>query len=393
MKLKRILILLGFALICALLFPVPATAQEDQPGTAQPQPLLIYTQYPSRLIGIGETVTLPLKIRAGTAQTVRLEVSELPTGWNASFRGGSQIVDAVYADGEDEAAVDLRIEPPVSAQPGKVDITVRAIGDDDESELVVSLTIKEKLPPSLSLVVDGLPTRRGTPSGSVTFSATLKNEGGEDLIAALSATQPEYLNVTIQSGGQAVTELELAANESKTLSIKAEPLIRLEAGEYPFTVSALAGDVSASLDLAVEVVGEGNLTVTAPDGRLSAQAYAGRDNPLKISLTNDGTAPLRGIKLSSSEPSGWSVAFDQSEIAEIPAGQTVEVNATVTVPDKAIVGDYMVTINARPLESQQKSAQFRITVKTSTLWGVAGIGLIALAVGVVGLAVARFGRR
>ncbi len=40
-----------------------------------------------------------------------------------------------------------------------------------------------------------------------------------------------------------------------------------------------------------------------------------------------------------------------------------------------------------------ETAEFRITVRTSTLWGVAGIALIALAVGVVGLAVVRFGRR
>jgi uncharacterized membrane protein len=32
-------------------------------------------------------------------------------------------------------------------------------------------------------------------------------------------------------------------------------------------------------------------------------------------------------------------------------------------------------------------------VVTSTLWGIAGIALIAVAVGVVGIAVVRFGRR
>jgi uncharacterized membrane protein len=36
---------------------------------------------------------------------------------------------------------------------------------------------------------------------------------------------------------------------------------------------------------------------------------------------------------------------------------------------------------------------FRVTVRTSTLWGVVGIGLIAISVGIVGWAVMRFGRR
>ena len=67
--------------------------------------------------------------------------------------------------------------------------------------------------------------------------------------------------------------------------------------------------------------------------------------------------------------------------------------ARITPPEKAVAGDYMVTINARPLDTNQESAEFRITVGTSTLWGMAGIGLIAVAVAVVGMAVVRFGRR
>jgi uncharacterized membrane protein len=53
----------------------------------------------------------------------------------------------------------------------------------------------------------------------------------------------------------------------------------------------------------------------------------------------------------------------------------------------------MLTVRARPQDSGYESADFRITVLTSTLWGVVGILLIAVAVAVVGWAVMRFGRR
>jgi uncharacterized membrane protein len=322
-----------------------------------------------------------------------LEVQELPEGWTATFRGGSQIVDAVYVDGENEASVDLRLEPPADAKPGKYSMNVAAIGDRETAKLKISFTIKEKLPPRLSLTIDGMPIKRTTPTQAVTYSVTLKNEGGEDLLVALSATQPKDIQITIQSAGQEVGELELAANASKTLTIKADPLVTLAAGKYVFTTQASAGDVKTELELGMEVVGEGRLSISAPDGRLSGQAYAGKENPLKIVLENKGTAPLRGIELTSSEPSGWSVTFDQNKIAELPAGQVVEVTARIKPPEKAVAGDYVVTINARPLEEKTESAEFRITVRTSTLWGVAGIGLIALAVAVVGGAVVRFGRR
>ncbi|MFN2197153.1 MAG: NEW3 domain-containing protein [Anaerolineales bacterium] len=389
--LPKLAVLLVLGLV--LLGPGAALAQEAQPTSPVPQPLTLYTAYPSRIIGIGEVVTIPLKLQAGEAQTVSLGAVDLPDGWDATFRGGGQLVDAVYVDGVNESSVDLRIDPTSAAEPGTYTLNVLASGKTEKSELPLQFTIKEKLPPRLSLAVDGLPTKRGAPDASFSFTATIKNEGGEDLLVALAATQPDNLAVTIQSAGQEVDELELAANESKTLTIKADPLISLEAGTYPFTVSATAGDVNAQLDLGIEVIGEGNLSITTPDGRLSGQANAGQENPIKVELANNGTAPLRGVELTSSGASGWSVTFDQPQIAEIPAGQSVEVTAQVKPPDKAVAGDYIVTINARPLDSKMESADFRITVRTSTLWGVAGLALIALSVGVVGIAVFRFGRR
>jgi uncharacterized membrane protein len=53
----------------------------------------------------------------------------------------------------------------------------------------------------------------------------------------------------------------------------------------------------------------------------------------------------------------------------------------------------VVTIRATPEDGPAKPAEFRITVLTSTMWGMVGVGLIAVAVVVVGLAVMRFGRR
>jgi uncharacterized membrane protein len=395
MKHNKFLSILGLALILMLLFPATgaALAQEGQPPAPAQQPLAVFTPYPSRMIGFGEVVSLPLTLRSGDPQTVKLAVMDLPQGWTASFRGGSQIVDAAYVDGRTDASVDLRLEPPADAKPGKFAMKVVASGEGEKAELPLSFTLAEKLPPRLSLNVDGLPARRGGPSTTFNFAAMLKNEGGEDLQVSLSATQPKDMQITIQSAGQDASELELRANETKSLAIKADPLVPLEAGEYPFTIQASAGDVKSELNLSVEVIGEGNLSITTPDGRLSGQAYAGQDNPMKLVLANNGTAPLRGIELTSNAPTGWKVSFDQPKIAEIPAGQTVDLTASVKPPDKAVAGDYVITLNARPLDSKEQAAQFRVTVRTSTLWGVAGIGLIALAVAVVGVAVVRFGRR
>jgi uncharacterized membrane protein len=65
----------------------------------------------------------------------------------------------------------------------------------------------------------------------------------------------------------------------------------------------------------------------------------------------------------------------------------------LTPASRAIAGDYQTTIRAASAGGLSESANFRITVLTSTVWGAVGIGVIAVALLVVVFAVARFGRR
>jgi len=77
---------------------------------------------------------------------------------------------------------------------------------------------------------------------------------------------------------------------------------------------------------------------------------------------------------------------------ELAAGKSQQIKVTLTPSARAIAGDYQTTIRASSAGGQSASANFRITVLTSTLWGAVGIGVIAVALLAV-FAVARFGRR
>jgi len=64
----------------------------------------------------------------------------------------------------------------------------------------------------------------------------------------------------------------------------------------------------------------------------------------------------------------------------------------MTPGNKAIAGDYMVNVSANG-GGASDSSDYRVTVTTSTMWGAAGLGVIAAAVIVLGFAVSRYGRR
>jgi len=379
-------------LVVVALGAVPALAQDgDQPqGTGQD--VVLFAKYPSQEAAIGDTVTFDLTIQAATPQTVRLDVQGLPEGWTSTFRGGGKIVRAVYVGPDHDASVDLRIELPDNVESATYQFSVVASGAGNEVSLPLEIVVQEKLPPRLRFDVD-LPTLRGTSSTTFRFNVTLKNEGDEEITVNLVADTPPGFEVAFKLTGQEVTSVLLGANESKRLSIEARPYVELPAGSYPIEVVAQGGEAQATVTLTAEVTGQPDLNVTGVDGRLSGQAYVGRETTLKLLIQNTGSAPARGVELSASQPSGWKVEFDPEQIAEIPTGEQVEVTMKVRPSEQAIAGDYMVTVRARPEDGATESAEFRITVKTSTMWGLVGVALIAVAVFVVAQAVMRFGRR
>lgn len=372
--------------------PLATFAQESTPAT-NPQKLLIFTSYPAQVIGIDETVTLPVKIHTDVApQIVQLQLRDVPAGWTATLRGANRLIEAAFVAPNSDAAVDLKLEPPQDVKAGNYKFTVVAQGEGTTAELPIQLTVKDRVPPSLAMKID-LPTMRGKPDTTFHYDVTLQNEGDEDLQVNLSATAPNTLMVSFQLNGQDVTDLPVEANSTKRIAVQAKPLSDLAAGSYPIKIQANGGEAQATLDLSAEVAGQPSLTLTAPDGRLSGDAYAGADTSFKLVLENTGTAPARGIDLSATQPTGWSIDFEPKQIAEIAPGQQVDLSAKVRPTDKAVAGDYMLSFHAQPTDASAKAVDFRVTVLTSTLWGMVGVGLIAVAVGVVALAVGRFGRR
>jgi uncharacterized membrane protein len=381
-------------LLSTLLSPVLAQAQEGQPQ-ASTQDLTLFTRYPAQETAIGEAVSFELKLRATEPQIVRLSTQNLPQGWTTTFRGGGKVIQAAYVDSKEDTTVDLKVEAPKDVRPSTYRFAVVARSEANEvlaANLPIELSIKDKLPPRLTLDVD-LPTLKGGSDTTFRYSATLKNEGDAEMNVNLVADAPEDFQVNFKLSGQDVTSFPIGANESKSLSIEAKPLSTIPAGPYQMKVLAQSGQFQAATDLTAEVTGQPDLSVSAPDGRLSGQAYAGDETSVKLMVQNTGSAPARNIKLSASSPSGWSVKFTPEQIAEVPSGQQVEVTANIQPNKQTIAGDYMVNVTAKPETGPSKAADFRITVLTSTLWGMVGVALIAVAVAIVGLAVLRFGRR
>jgi uncharacterized membrane protein len=383
--------LLLMALLAGLVFSATPSVHAQEGSTSG---LSISTAFPSMVVGIGETVTLSMDINSTTSQVVNLQLANLPKDWNAEFRGGGRVVESVYVAANTPSKVELRVTPPDTVKAGMYDFMVDAKDTAETSEFPVEFIVKDKAPSRLSLDTT-YPTIRGGSDTTFTYSLTLKNDGDNDLTYTLVTDAPKDFAVTFKTAGKDITNLptDIKAGATQTIDVSAAPLTSLDVGTYPLNVTAQSDTVSADIQLAADVVGQPQLSLTTSDGRLSGTAYINKSNPIKFVLRNNGNSPAQGVKLTASAPSGWTVTLNPDNVVEVPANNEVEVTADIKPADNAISGDYIVTFKAQPNDSASKSADFRITVQTSTLWGAVGIGLIAIAIAIVGLAVTRFGRR
>jgi uncharacterized membrane protein len=255
------------------------------------------------------------------------------------------------------------------------------------------VTLAKDLPAKLS-VTPQLPELRGTSKSSFEYQLSIKNDSGKKLTVSLSAQAPQNFDAsfTEQYGTQELNAVPIDAGQSKDVKLKVTPPNTAAAGDYKLTARVAAEDASATTDLGLDITGQPRLDVSGREGLVSTRAAAGQQTSVPVVITNTGTAPADDVDLSGSAPSGWKVTFDPKTVDRIAPNDNKEVQALITPTDKAIAGDYVTTIRAAA-RGESASTNFRVTVTTSTMWGIAGVGIIGVALLVMVGAVARFGRR
>ena len=382
-----------FAFVVALFALVaPALAGETKPDI---KGLYLLTDYPAVTVQPGTTSTVSLKLRNyGLApERLTLGVAGTPAGWTATLLGGGQPIAAAMPATDDSVLFDLRLDVPKDAKVGTQTLTVTADGASQHVSLPVQVTLAKELPAKLTLTSE-LPELRGSTRSSFEYTMTIKNDSGKKLLVSLAADAPRNFDTSFTEayGSQQLTAIPVDAGKTKDVKLKVTPPDSVDAGHYPVTVHIAAGDAKANARVALDITGEPKLTLAGREGLLSAHATAGTESSVPVIVSNTGTAPAENVQLSANAPSGWKVTFNPKTIERIAPNQHKEVQALITPSSKAIAGDYVTTFNASA-RSENGSANFRVTVSTATMWGIAGVGIIGAALLIMVGAVARFGRR
>jgi uncharacterized repeat protein (TIGR01451 family) len=385
----------GFIAAVAAVAAVFASVAGAQDAPKDVKGLFLTSDYPAVTVRPGETSTVSLELRNYDVapQRLTLDVTGVPQGWTATFIGGGQPIGAVMPAANSSVSLELRLDVPKNAPTGTQHLIVEAKGGTTPLQLPIDVTLAKDLPAKLNLTAQ-LPELRGTSKSSFEYTLTIKNDSGKKLTVSLAAQAPRNFDAsfTEEYGTQEVNAVPIDAGQSKNVKLKITPPNTAAAGNYTVTARVSAEDTSATVPLALDIIGQPRLDVSGREGLVSTRASAGQQTTVPIVITNTGTVAAEDVELSASAPSGWKITFNPKSVDRIAPAGNKEVQALITPTDKAIAGDYVATITAAA-RGESASADFRVTVTTSTSMGIYGVGVLCVALLVMVGAVARFGRR
>jgi uncharacterized membrane protein len=371
---------------------VPTASPAPVEPRVRPAELTMFTAFPSIVADPGEEAVFPLTVDSPEPERVDLALGDAPEGFEPTFRGGGSIVRSVYTGGDVAPDLELSVAIPDDAQPGDHRVVVTATAESGSVELPIDIVVADLSAGDVTLIAE-FPALRGDSEAAFSFDLDLANETSQDIDFSLEGQGPEGWLVEVQPSSQAqAATTQVAAGDSESIQASVTAPFQAAAGVYPILVRATGGDREAVAELAVEITGSFAMELTTIDGRLNTSVAAGSSTQFPMILANNGSAPLSAVTFNASPPRDWEVTFTPEEVPTVPAGETVDIVATITPAGNAVAGDYVVTIDASSEDADDEIA-VRTTVETSTIWGIVGIALIGLVL--LGLAIVfrRFGRR
>lgn len=350
------------------------------------------TDYPGITVKPGDTVNFSLDFsNSGSGETVGLSADNLPDGFTGYFKGSGNTISSVYAkNGDNDGLATYTVTVPTDAAEGDYPITLTASGETNSDVLTLHLGITKEDLGSSTLQT----TEESSSSGTYTYTATIQNNTAETQTYNLSSQQESGWSVSFSpsSGSGNVSSVDVEGGQSEDLTITVTAPQDVAAGDYQIPVSAVSDTENLSSELNVHVTGTYNLAVQTQNGTLSFNVKSGKRTPVTIDLVNSGNLELNNVNLTSSAPTDWTVEFSESTVDTIAAGETKEVTMYVTPSSSAIAGDYVMSVSASNNNISADDVQFRVTVKTGTAWGVAGVVIIVVIFAALAAVFKKFGR-
>lgn len=364
--------------------------------------LSVSPEYTGISVAQGEEVSVDLIVsNQGTRdENVFLEITSVPEGWDATIKTFKYPVTGAFVRSDNTKTLTFEARPVGEVPPGEYDFTISwktrdgVLGSKTGVRVKVTKEVKEKATGGVEISTE-YPVLRGPTDASFEFSLKVKNKLNKDGIFSLGSRAPENWEINFKPAYEEklISSVRLKAGGSQSLGVEVKPDPTAKPGEYPIVIEVSSPEASGEAKLTVKLTGTRELKMGTADGLLSLDAVRGEKANLSFYVRNNGSATLNSLEFMSVKPKRWEVKFSPEKIGSLAPGEISQVEAEITPPDQALVGDYSVQLVTKAGKRLSKNLELRVTVRASAAWGWIGVGIIVLVVAGLVYLFIRLGRR
>jgi uncharacterized repeat protein (TIGR01451 family) len=359
---------------------------------------IISCQFPGKSATPGDTIRFQIELMNPFSVEMRFEVSmdSVPANWTASIKNsnGDSVTEILLSAGGSVNLV-VQVNSFASATTGQTyGLDVKAESDDNNVTDSLPITVALTEATNEVTLTASLPEIAITAGNVADYSATIVNLGVTDRLLLLTIVPPSGWTAIFKSGSVEVTTLYLYAGNTSALTIAVTPPSTVSVGSYviPVQVKSESGVVLDELNLTTTVTGSYDLTLGL--STYLTTATSGGTATFTATVTNSGYSPLTGVVADITLPvSAWSDAVTPVQVGTLSPKESVTFTVVVTTTDTTVSGDYLVTVAGSSDQVSSDSSQVRVTVSTSTSWGIYGIVIAVILIIALILVFRKFKRR
>jgi uncharacterized repeat protein (TIGR01451 family) len=359
---------------------------------------IISCQFPGKSATPGDTIRFQIELMNPFSVEMRFEVSmdSVPANWTASIKNsnGDSVTEILLSAGGSVNLV-VQVNSFASATTGQTyGLDVKAESDDNNVTDSLPITVALTEATNEVTLTASLPEIAITAGNVADYSATIVNLGVTDRLLLLTIVPPSGWTAIFKSGSVEVTTLYLYAGNTSALTIAVTPPSTVSVGSYviPVQVKSESGVVLDELNLTTTVTGSYGMTLGL--STYLTTATSGGTATFTATVTNSGYSPLTGVVADITLPvSAWSDAVTPVQVGTLSPKESVTFTVVVTTTDTTVSGDYLVTVAGSSDQVSSDSSQVRVTVSTSTSWGIYGIVIAVILIIALILVFRKFKRR
>ncbi|MBU4077546.1 MAG: hypothetical protein KKI06_12750 [Euryarchaeota archaeon] len=370
----------------------------------------IYSSIPGRKTHPGSPVKFSVTVenKYDSRATVKLSVPSKPSEWGVDMLSseGARITKlSIPAKGKQD--FEVVAQPPINSTDGDFEVLIGASMESGSQiiSLPLSISINPDIDPTQALsaylemrsAIAGLEVR---PENAAEFIVSLKNRYDQQIKLNLKAlSKPEGWNVEFlldSDDDVRLTSLELPAKGEQKFKVKIKPSLNASDGIYSIFVGAVSGEKSVSQKLEVTVnkgIEKSELLSLYPS-YTEVTLNPGSSTEIRVTLRNGGNEALSNVQLEIQEVSGISTQIRSfGTIEKLEAGESRSIPVEITARSDAGSGIKEIFMRARSGDIQGDEKSIKVNVEKSGSSGVAGIGMVVLAIIALVFIIRKFGRR